>query len=504
MNKIEFLANIDKYKGEDHSTFLQHYGILGQKWGQRRWQNPDGTFNEEGKQRYFGQKSNNISSEEKIGGYTADHFHKNIYLKTDKNTLKKIKKYPDIYDTEGLTDDEILKAVRRVPKIPNARAYGREIREELYNTQLNKTRSKYYETNTKDILEAEDVEEQKIGGWTDHGKKIDELYPNDNGHLYSDNLYTSDEQEYFMNEKNANRINKMAKYAMEGNTKKYDKLMDKIDDKYKDTVRRAVLDIEDGIDNKANNKKGRELSKEIGLGEVDLNAILRNRYKDDERMYSIKDRDMIRNNMDTIMTAVKKLKNQDINGYYDEVEKIARTGEDKDTIDRFVDDYISIKSYIDEGKKLDKELKNMKNIQSKCKYPIDYDTDARDFMFSEYTKDYRSIQEKMQDPKIHRDGQKVINNLNKNFDKYVDQFKDKVVENLYEDYKDWHADDDKILSKQQFKNAIGKVNSGSIDDTGYLQLYLEDNGLFYGHVFTSLGVIDDNGNLKVEDVFLEG
>lgn len=172
MNRIEFLANLDKYKGEDHSTFLQHYGILGQKWGQRRWQNPDGTFNEEGKQRYFGQKSNNTSSEEKIGGYTADHFHKNIYLKTDKNTLKKIKKYPDIYNTEGLTDDEILKAVRRVPKIPNARAYGREIREELYNTQLNKTRSKYYETNTKDILEAEDVEEQKIGGL--FSKKTDE------------------------------------------------------------------------------------------------------------------------------------------------------------------------------------------------------------------------------------------------------------------------------------------------------------------------------------------
>lgn len=47
MNRIEFLANLDKYKGEDHSTFLEHYGILGQKWGQRRWQNADGTFNTE-------------------------------------------------------------------------------------------------------------------------------------------------------------------------------------------------------------------------------------------------------------------------------------------------------------------------------------------------------------------------------------------------------------------------------------------------------------------------
>jgi len=66
MNRIEFLANLDKYKGEDHSTFLEHYGILGQKWGQRRWQNADGTFNEEGKIRYFGSKK--AMEDQKVGG----------------------------------------------------------------------------------------------------------------------------------------------------------------------------------------------------------------------------------------------------------------------------------------------------------------------------------------------------------------------------------------------------------------------------------------------------
>lgn len=35
-----------------HSNSLYHYGIKGQKWGRRRYQNPDGTLTAEGKKRY--------------------------------------------------------------------------------------------------------------------------------------------------------------------------------------------------------------------------------------------------------------------------------------------------------------------------------------------------------------------------------------------------------------------------------------------------------------------
>ena len=39
------------------SNYLCHYGLKGMKWGQRRWQNADGTFNAAGKSRYFGANS---------------------------------------------------------------------------------------------------------------------------------------------------------------------------------------------------------------------------------------------------------------------------------------------------------------------------------------------------------------------------------------------------------------------------------------------------------------
>lgn len=46
---------------------LMHYGIIGQKWGQRRWQYEDGRFNEEGKIRYFGKSKRESNNDEQIG-----------------------------------------------------------------------------------------------------------------------------------------------------------------------------------------------------------------------------------------------------------------------------------------------------------------------------------------------------------------------------------------------------------------------------------------------------
>ena len=47
MKRDEFYAAVDDYK-KDH---IKHHGILGMKWGIRRYQNPDGSLTDEGRKR---------------------------------------------------------------------------------------------------------------------------------------------------------------------------------------------------------------------------------------------------------------------------------------------------------------------------------------------------------------------------------------------------------------------------------------------------------------------
>lgn len=59
-------------------TYLCHYGVKGQKWGQRRYQNEDGTLTEEGKARYG-------DGEEGVNRYEADAAERDAYRKSQRN-----------------------------------------------------------------------------------------------------------------------------------------------------------------------------------------------------------------------------------------------------------------------------------------------------------------------------------------------------------------------------------------------------------------------------------
>lgn len=63
---------------------LSHSGILGQKWGRRRYQNPDGTLTEEGKARYA-YKNKKLKFKEREAIAKREH---ELEMYKEKNRLK--------------------------------------------------------------------------------------------------------------------------------------------------------------------------------------------------------------------------------------------------------------------------------------------------------------------------------------------------------------------------------------------------------------------------------
>lgn len=97
-----------KYYIVYNENYLCHHGIKGQKWGIRRYQNPDGTYTEEGKERYS------------LSQYKRD---RDVY---GNNAAKRIQKKMYTDETESLSGLR-SKEADRIAKYRNASKIGKNI-----------------------------------------------------------------------------------------------------------------------------------------------------------------------------------------------------------------------------------------------------------------------------------------------------------------------------------------------------------------------------------------
>ena len=134
---------------------LSHHGIKGQKWGVRRWQNSDGSFNEAGKKRYFSdgggenyKKLRIIGSPQLAGGRGAGSRVQSRIRKTSGKRFGSI-------ETSGKPTREEKKQIRK--------EYRADQRKR--NAELRKINEKHDKAKTENIFSFDS------GGATDRVKK---------------------------------------------------------------------------------------------------------------------------------------------------------------------------------------------------------------------------------------------------------------------------------------------------------------------------------------------
>lgn len=189
MNRIEFYSKLDKYKAdkaneekEQNGGSLSHYGIPKMKWGQRRWQNADGTFNEEGKQRYFGKgKKLGSTADQKIGATGIyDIAAGVISIKKAINNYGDVqalrKEYGDFMKNsdQNYSDDErlsVLNNKKKIAKMQNALEFGDE---KAYNKLLGKVKSKDKEAVEKFLKDLNDKTNKNMKPDEETAKKLED------------------------------------------------------------------------------------------------------------------------------------------------------------------------------------------------------------------------------------------------------------------------------------------------------------------------------------------
>lgn len=256
MNYIEFYYNRDKYKGEDSSDFLSHYGILGQKWGQRRWQNADETFNAEGKERYFGTKTKIGSNNDETK--KQEKINKKVN-RTVKYQLKEIERYnkSPFYKKNPITisEDALKQYYQAYYELPWYKRTNKNIND-AYLAKFNKDMDNNTAKNIKRINDIETQENLRL-----HMQQVNQM---NEIHRINNEINQINQMNQLNQLNQLNQMNQMNMMTMPGfmgqpdskigsTNNKTNKLLNS--EEYKDLARNVGVDFLDSNDLASDNIK---------------------------------------------------------------------------------------------------------------------------------------------------------------------------------------------------------------------------------------------------------
>lgn len=126
-------------------TTLQHHGIMGQKWGVRRYQNADGSLTDAGRKRYMREEKKQLN-EQRVKTILLG-YNERRSMKQAKKALEKVNKAEE---RGKLTDKKLAKAEMKLSVATQMMLdYGEN--HEKYKKMVDDAKKKYGDKQIKDI-----------------------------------------------------------------------------------------------------------------------------------------------------------------------------------------------------------------------------------------------------------------------------------------------------------------------------------------------------------------
>lgn len=177
---------------QNYSSYLIHYGIEGQKWGVRRFQNEDGTLTSEGREHYgYGSKRDNkklLKQVSKVGKNATVYSNGGYSSKVSFKDYKKLAKNKAVQ--EAISDDKLNKAYYK-QKNTEYKAKEPYWDDELYkiqsklkkdwNSMSEEEKNKIYEKVDKNYEKAkakfakEDAKDPHTLAYNEYAKEVDRV-----------------------------------------------------------------------------------------------------------------------------------------------------------------------------------------------------------------------------------------------------------------------------------------------------------------------------------------